>query len=210
IILDDGFQHMAVQRDLNLVLFHADTLAGNSRVFPGGDLREPIKALNRCDAFVLTYVCSRNRERAERFVALLHERFPDKPVFFSSQEVDGLVSRSPGSEFTHKSKMLTGKVFGFCAIGQPDSFRHTLMDLGLEVVGFKTYADHYAYKEEDINKITHQAMEKGASALVATEKDIVKLGYAGSDLPLYAIRSSVKIEAEFSTLISKVVEDRMA
>lgn len=204
LILDDGFQHLALKRDLDLVLFHADTLAGNSRVFPGGDLREPVKALQRCHAFVLTYVCPRNRERADRFAALLGERFPEKPVFFTSQSPEGLVHRSASGLLVPEDRPLSGKVYGFCAIAQPESFRRTLLDLGLEVVGFDSFIDHYAYREKDMSKICGRALEKGARALVVTEKDMVKLGSFTPELPLYALRSGVKVEQGFTNLIGRI------
>lgn len=86
LLLDDGFQHLSVRRDLDLVLFSGAKLAGNSRVFPGGDLREPVSALNRCHGFLLTGITETNRERCTQFSALLQQRFPEKPVFLSSYQ----------------------------------------------------------------------------------------------------------------------------
>ncbi len=71
LILDDGFQHIAVKRDIDIVLFDSTTLAGNSRVFPGGPLREPVSALKRCHAFLLTGESITNQERAQKFSNLL-------------------------------------------------------------------------------------------------------------------------------------------
>ncbi|MDH4317165.1 MAG: tetraacyldisaccharide 4'-kinase [Desulfobulbaceae bacterium] len=204
LILDDGFQHLALKRDLDLVLFHADTLAGNSRVFPGGDLREPVKALHRCHAFIITYVCPRNRERADRFATLLGERFPGKPIFFTSHSLEGLVHRSATGNLVPEEGPLSGKIYGFCAIAQPESFHQTLLDLDPEMVGFESFTDHYAYREKDISKICGRALEKGANALVVTEKDLVKLGDIASELPLYALRSGLKVERGFSNFIGRM------
>ena len=81
IILDDGFQHLKIARSIDLVLFDVDVFAGNSRVFPAGELREPVSALNRCHAFILTGMTNSNRERADRCAALLLKKFPQKPLF---------------------------------------------------------------------------------------------------------------------------------
>ena len=81
LLLDDGFQHLSVQRNLDIVLFDATALAGNSRVFPGGELREPVSALERCHVFLITGVSADNKSSAVKFQSLLNEKFPNKPVF---------------------------------------------------------------------------------------------------------------------------------
>ncbi|MBU1715214.1 MAG: tetraacyldisaccharide 4'-kinase [Proteobacteria bacterium] len=82
VLLDDGFQHMAIARDLDLVLFSAATLLGNGWVFPGGELREPQSALGRAHCFIITGVDDNNRPAALAFKKYLADRFSGKPVFF--------------------------------------------------------------------------------------------------------------------------------
>ncbi len=201
LVLDDGFQHMSVGRDLDLVLFNADHLAGNSRVFPGGDLREPVAALNRCHAFVLTSISSRNAERAGQFSALLEQKFPGKPVFMSRYLASSLVERSKNGEFLEILSESQFKIFAFCGIARPKSFKQTLEDFGLELCGMQSFTDHHAYLQADVDKIIIQAKEHGAQALVTTEKDLVKLKGLEFSLPLYAVRMKVELDDGFDQFV---------
>ncbi len=186
LLLDDGFQHLAVERDINLVLFSAESLAGNSRVFPGGDLREPVIALQRCDAFLLTGTTTANKERAERFAALLQSRFPDKPVFFSSY--------TPGEvrdEKENKSLPLTAlptPVFGFCGIARPEAFRQTLAEQGISLSGFTALKDHQHYTPRLLQQLQKEARASGARGMITTAKDMVKLKDCHFDLPLFSLQ----------------------
>jgi len=208
LVLDDGFQHMAMGRDLDLVLFNADYLAGNSRVFPGGDLREPVKALNRCHGFVLTGVCARNRSRAEQFAALLKQHFPAHPVFLGGYRAvsalclgrDGRVRSAPLDELNDR------KLFGFSGIALPENFRETLNGLGLAVSGFKGLVDHYQYDEKALRDIISQAQNHGADACITTEKDMVKLSaLQDSPMSVYALRMEVEFDSDFNEfLLSRI------
>jgi len=199
LILDDGFQHLSVYRDIDLVLFNADSLAGNSRVFPGGDLREPVSALNRCHCFVLTGTCARNRERAERFARLLAARFPGTPIFFASYEPSCFVRRSDERESgaTVTAMPNESPCLGFSGIARPEGFRQSLLEFGLEVADFSVFPDHYRYRNRDIADLVLRAQQCGAGALVTTEKDLVKLGGLAISLPLYALRMEVKLDEDF-------------
>ncbi len=204
LVLDDGFQHMALGRDLDLVLFNADYLAGNSRVFPGGDLREPVKALERCHGFVLTGICPRNRERAERFAELLRKLFPAHPVFMGGyRAVSALCRDAGGTVRTLPLDELNGmELFGFSGIALPGNFRETLSGLGLSVTGFRSFADHYRYDAATLEEIFSQAGHHGADACITTEKDMVKLSVIqDSPLPVYALRMAVEFDNDFKQFI---------
>ncbi len=198
LLLDDGFQHMALHRDLDLVLFNADNLAGNSRVFPGGELREPVSALNRCHCFVLTGTEAGNRERADRFAELLQTRFPGRPVFFTGYRpaavvelaADGRVSESTRVELARE------KCFAFCGIARPEAFARTLEKIPLEPVEFLGLPDHHGYRKTEVERLLARAERGGATALVTTEKDLVKLGGFDLPLPLYGIRMAVEPDPE--------------
>jgi tetraacyldisaccharide 4'-kinase len=187
LLLDDGFQHLAIRRDLDLVLFNADKLAGNSRVFPGGALREPVRALRRCHAFLLTGIDERNREQAERFRRLLEKKFPGRPVFFSEYRTAGLVrQKKEGERIPMRRDELAGKrCFAFCGIARPEGFRRTLAELGIEPVAFKALADHHSYTGKVVRQLITEAKKAGANFLLCTEKDLVKLCDFDLRLPLY-------------------------
>ena len=204
LVLDDGFQHMAMGRDLDLVLFNADFLAGNSTVFPGGDLREPVKALNRCHGFVMTGVCERNKERAERFSDLLHLHFPDHPVFMAGYRPASILYRESAGTIQVMPLVALNdlRLFGFSGIAHPQSFKETLGGLELIVNGFKSFADHYRYGRDDLKNIFQLARQQGANACITTEKDMVKLSAIGDTVfPLYALRMEVEFGNDFKEFL---------
>ena len=197
IILDDGFQHLAVKRDIDIVLFDSTALAGNSRVFPGGPLREPISALNRCHAFLLTGVNETNRERTQKFVTLLQERFPGKPVFLSSFNAYEL--HGPNGPVDRES--LQEKFFAFCGIANPARFAKSLAGYGVQFVGFQAFKDHTPYDQAMVARLCEKAVACGAEKLVTTEKDFVKLRNCNLSLPLYVLKVHHKFEPTFDTFL---------
>lgn len=203
LILDDGFQHLAVARDLDLVLFSAASLAGNSRVFPGGDLREPISALNRCSAFVITGITKELEERATKFKALLLQRFPDKPVFFASYEAKRAQSLTDKS--LHLPASLPTPLFAFCGIGQPLLFQKTLAAQQIELAGFMPLKDHQPFTPSLLKKINSRAKSCGAKALITTEKDLVKIREEQFTLPVFSLQMEVQPENELSTYLEEQI-----
>ena len=203
LILDDGFQHLAVQRDLDLCLFSAATLAGNSRVFPGGDLREPISALERCSAFLITGVTEELSRRATQFKELLQNRFPDKAVFFASYQPVSAQSLDDGT--IHSLESLPSPLFAFCGIGQPQLFQKTLADQEIELSGFLPLRDHQAFTPSLLKKIAKQAESSGAQGLITTEKDLVKIKKENFDLPCFALQMKVVPDEEFTLFINEQI-----
>jgi len=193
LLLDDGFQHLAINRNLDLVLFNADYLAGNSRVFPGGDLREPVKALNRCHGFILTGTNDHNTERAGKFAELLQEKFPGRPVFNSRYRVAGLVRQEKGGGRVEVDREVLDeqRCYGFCGIARPESFRQTLEEFAIEPVGFQALADHHSYHNKEVRQLLNRAEKKSADCLLCTEKDLGKLCNHTLGLPLYALTMEV-------------------
>lgn len=212
LILDDGFQHLPVVRDVNLVLFNTDRLAGNSRVFPGGDLREPVAALRRTTGFVMTGVHEGNRERAHRFGDLLQAKFPRIPVFFAGYQVETLVSvQASGSILPIDRITVAGqKAFGFCGIAHPTSFRTTVSNHGLDLAGFHAFSDHQQYPGSIVNRLVGEAQSAGADYLLTTEKDLVKLAHQAGQLPLplYGLRMQVEADPHFTEGVLAAVRSR--
>jgi tetraacyldisaccharide 4'-kinase len=202
LILDDGFQHISIARDIDLVLFNATTLAGNSRVFPGGELREPISALLRCSAFLLTGITDSNRIRAERFAELLQQRFPGKQVFTSSLEAvvpEPLqADRRPGEQFI--------PAYAFCAIAHPGRFFSTLASLDIPVIGRHAFRDHHRYSQHEIDAICQSAVRAGAKSLITTEKDRVKLENLHISLPLLTLKTSFATSNAFPEYLGTCIQ----
>lgn len=149
IILDDGFQHWHLHRDVDIVAV-GPTGLGNGFVLPAGPLREPEKSLARAD-----------------LVVSLKEQGYQTILTHNTQVERGLDS-------TDVAPLLGRDVFAFCGIGHPQQFYKQLAEADLKLVGRKTYPDHYPYTESDLKQLMQKAGHLGAQ-LVTTEKDAVKL-----------------------------------
>lgn len=190
IIMDDGFQHLRLVRNLDLVLFDTDHFAGSSRVFPGGELREPVSALQRCDAFVLTGVTDSNLDRADKCEEVLLNRFEGKPVFRASPVYTEFVRYVifPSSINTSVVALpeIPPKLLAFSGIAQADRFYKMIEQQGIVLTGTKTFADHHSYQRNDIDDLLRLASKSGANGFITTEKDMIKLSYMHqTPLPFY-------------------------
>lgn len=171
-ILDDGFQHLRLQRDLDLVLLDATSPFGNMRLLPAGPLREPVDHLQRADGFILT--------RAGRGTSLimmnyLKRKFGGKPVFQSEHVPERLVL--PNLGHAHSPDFIRGKrVVAFAGIAKPDGFRETLLTLGAQVALFRAFRDHHRFAQAELQELVAERQKLGADLLVTTEKDYVRLG----------------------------------
>ena len=200
IVMDDGFQHLAVSRDLDLVLFSAGTLLGNGRVFPGGELREPLSALGRAHGFVITGVDRGNRAKVEDFQRRLQEAFPETPVFTGEYLPAGIWHSRQGKACTF-AEAREIPVFAFAGIANPDSFRQTLRQEGFFLAGFKEFKDHYGYTAQDVAALVAAALAQGAKALLTTEKDFVKLRPFFGEFPLLALTIELRMGHGFDLFI---------
>jgi tetraacyldisaccharide 4'-kinase len=196
LILDDGFQHLSVIRDVDLVLFNATTLAGNNRVFPGGNLREPFSALSRAHAFILTGISDKLSPQIMQFNSFLQDNFPERPVFFSTYIPSECQEKDNAAPISLDE--LPTPLYGFCGIAQPSLFRSTLEDCGLRLNGFTALKDHQIYSPQLLQQMSDAAKLSGARALITTEKDLVKLRSFSSSLPLFSLSMRVEIQNPFS------------
>ncbi|MCK5404932.1 MAG: tetraacyldisaccharide 4'-kinase, partial [Desulfobulbaceae bacterium] len=205
LILDDGFQHLAMRRDLDIVLFNARNYLGNGRVFPGGELREPLSALKRADVFVISGVNDKNMKRATQFRRKLHADFPDKPVFMGRyQPICLLHSQRKGGIEIDKARRLP--LYGFCGLADPSSFKQTLKSEKFKIVGFKEFADHHAYSSSDVKELAKAAKARKAKALITTEKDFVKLKPFAKDIPILILKVEFLLDEEFDLYLRTHVQ----
>ncbi len=176
IVLDDGFQHMRLARDLDIVLLPADSPPGGKRVFPGGELREPLSALKRASCIVLTRAEGIQAHVLEDTAKELSRHLGDIPVFASRNRVSKIWSMK--EERTVPASSL-GKndlaVYAFCGLAAPGRFLRTLGSLGARVTGYSWFRDHHGYCRKDLEDLCERARSTGARALVTTAKDAVKL-----------------------------------
>jgi tetraacyldisaccharide 4'-kinase len=173
IVLDDGFQHMALFRDIDLVLLPAVNFFGTQWVFPGGDLREPVSALSRATAILLTRAEALSFADQEIGRRELQAMVPGRPVFLSETRATRFLSMKGEVEATDA---LAGEpLFAVCALAGPEFFFSILEELEMDLRGKVAFPDHYLYKRDVLSKLMAQAGKQGAKALVITHKDRVKI-----------------------------------
>ncbi len=192
IVLDDGYQHLALKRDLNILLMDASKPFGNGHTLPLGYLREPAAAAGRSDIIVLT--------RSGH----------------SGQKPAGLPTGVPVARAAYRPSLLfyiwDSRVVGFdelsgrsvmpvAAIADPASFPLILKGLNAKILKGKFYPDHHLYTSGDVSEIAAAALERGADFVIVTEKDAVKLAAFGpAAIPFLALGVKMEI-TEGSSLI---------
>lgn len=170
LILDDGFQHRRIARNIDIVLLDSANPYGNGYMLPAGPLREPLVALRRADMIVVTDSFG----DAGQMSASLPGIPAGMPIFRAARRPRGL--RRGGTEQSVPLDSLQGaRICAFSGIGAPESFRQTLTGLGADVVRFLSFPDHYEYDMEDLKRIQQESARAGASLIVTTEKDGVRL-----------------------------------
>jgi len=185
VILDDGFQHLPLKRDLNLLLIDSSSPFGNGYVFPRGVLREPLKELCRADAFILTKV--QDHANIKNLKDNLKKKLVAHPIF-ETDYTPGEV-RVAGSLGVLPYGHLRGKkILAFCGLAKPESFQKTLLGLEAKIVGVEAFPDHHWYVQEDVEKLWQRAAKLNVEALVTTEKDMVRLKDCSlGPLPLWVL-----------------------
>jgi tetraacyldisaccharide 4'-kinase len=179
-ILDDGFQHLALNRDLDIVLIDSESAFGNGHLLPWGPLRESMDQLARADIIVLTRF--RTQDAAKSTMDLLNEKFPEIPVCYADHEPENVIF--PQINESHAPDFLEGKrVLAFAGLARPEVFRETLIRLGTDLVYFRGFRDHYRFKPNEIQKLIHMRERLGAQYLVTTEKDWVRIAALAQKCP---------------------------
>lgn len=198
-VLDDGFQHLRLHRDLDVVTIDATNPWGGERLLPLGRLREPLASLSRADCIVLTR--TEQVDRLEEIQGRLRE-FVDCPQYLSRMSPAGL---SPvfGGAFENP-------VFAFCGIGNPSAFLTQLRQAGYDVVKNRVFADHHDYNQEEIDRLTREASEARARSLITTAKDAVKLHSFKFSMPCssFDIRLEIKDEERFCEFVRASMTNR--
>jgi tetraacyldisaccharide 4'-kinase len=190
LVLDDGFQHRRLARDLDIVLIDATNPWGFGYMFPRGALREPVGSLKRAHAVMITRadrVMPDELEAIKRRVCRVKE-LPISATVHAPVELLSEGKSAPVDELRGKP------VAAFCGIGNPEAFRRTLEDLGAEVRDFRTYPDHHGYTREDVEELCRWADQQPVDAVMATtQKDFVKLRLAEmAGRPLWAVRIGLR------------------
>jgi tetraacyldisaccharide 4'-kinase len=181
IVLDDAFQHLRLQRDMDLVLLDCTRPFGNSRLLPRGKLREPVEALTRATACILTRSPSGADEVTAESVGAIKSLVPRIPIFTSSHDPYLYIvkrgAQTPLHEITNflsphqLEEIKQQKVFAFSGIARNNDFRRTVEKSGFKTRGFCEFSDHHRYSRNDLDRIVRTAQKAGADCLITTEKD---------------------------------------
>ncbi len=211
LVLDDGFQHRRLARDLDLVLVDALDPWGSDRLLPRGLLREPRSALRRADAVILTRADLCLPEQKARLIDDIRRFGPDEPPIEAAFRPTGLINAAEEQAAVDS----LAAVAAFCGIGNPDGFCRTLADAGPKhVTAFRAFRDHHHYSPADLDDLARWATEHNAAALVTTQKDLVKIPQTRlGELPLWAltVRAQFTAGAErFSALLQDLVISKSA
>lgn len=198
LVLDDGFQHRRLARNLDVVLIDATCPWGHGYLFPRGLLRESPRSLRRAGVIVVTRCDQATAEQRAAINKSIARLAPGVPM---AEATHGPVELIAGDGTIEPlTELCERPVSAFCGIGNPQAFRRTLTDLGADLSDFRPYPDHHGYTREDINDLRRWAGEQPSDALIATtQKDLVKICLTHlAERPLRAVRISMQPFAEGS------------
>ncbi len=178
LILDDGFQHRRLARQLDIVVIDATCPFGYGRLLPAGLLREPATALARAHAAVISrsdlVPPDQVTALTDKVASLLNPTAQtNKPVAHAQHKPTHLLT--PDGQHLTLDQLHNTPVAAFCGIGNPQAFFATLEKLGAKLVTKKVFTDHHPYTEADITQLASWARQSRAALVITTEKDYVKL-----------------------------------
>jgi len=166
-VLDDGFSHLALARDIDLVILDSTVDLRREALLPAGRRREPCEALARADLVVLTRTEIADPAPLE---ARIRDANPHVRVFHSRTKLCRLVEVWSGAAQAPDA-LKEKPVYAFCGIGNPGAFLSNLQGWGFPIAGFESFRDHHVYRDAELRQLSARARESGAGALVTTEKD---------------------------------------
>lgn len=195
LVLDDAYQHLALARDLNILLIDATDTFGGFEMAPFGRLREPLYGIKRADAVIVTRADRAFDQGQTEAIIKLH--CGDKvPIMYFYSAVTEMQHLATGRRYDIKE--FTGwNVAVACGIANPRAFAEDMLQIGMNIVSESFFSDHHAFTQQDVDQITRAARKAGADAIVTTAKDAVrleKLDYG--DVPFYAANIQLKSDDE--------------
>jgi tetraacyldisaccharide 4'-kinase len=196
-VLDDGFQHQAAKRDLDIVLLDATNPFGNSKTLPFGILREPLENLKRADLIIVTRANLIDKSQISNLKSQISNLNPTCPIITAENKISNLVELKDFLTLANpKSQIPNLKSLAFCALGNPDNFFEQLSLENFDLAATKKFPDHHRYAQADIEKLETEARQKGAEILLTTAKDAVKLKNLKFDLPCFVVESRLVFDDE--------------
>lgn len=174
LLLDDGFQHLRLARNLDVVTIDALNPFGYEHIVPRGMLREPLESLKRADMIMLTHTDQCGQDKIVVTISRLREIAGQIPIVETIHKPMCLEALK-GDETKDIIWLQGKKVFAFCAIGNPVSFRKSIESLGAKLLGFRVFPDHHVYTSSELRALNAEAQRVRPDAILITQKDKVKM-----------------------------------
>jgi tetraacyldisaccharide 4'-kinase len=196
-LLDDGFQHLALARDVDIVMLDGTRKLKNEWLLPSGSLREPIAACRRADILVVT----RKSERPDIEASDSHTF----SIFYAQTRLLGFQRFGEPGELRYVSELGPGPFFGFFGIGNPNAFFADLLHWHVALAGKQRFRDHHRYSANDLDRLKNEALRAGAIAFVTTEKDACNIAdgkVAGLPIYIAVIDLVLSSESEFDAALA--------
>jgi len=191
LILDDGFQHKKLIKDIDIVMIDAQDPFGNEKLIPAGKLREPIGSIKMADILVLNRAKQAGDKRG--LISKLREHNFYAHIIETEYMVEKIYNLKD-ENFILPTEIKDKKILGFCGIGNPLGFKRTLKDLEVKITDFIVFPDHHIYKNKDVQRIQKQALDKESELILTTEKDKIRLPVLKDfKVPIYIIKTESKI-----------------
>lgn len=217
-VLDDGFQHRRLARDLDIVLIDATNPFGYDHVLPRGMLRESLAGLARVHVVILTRVDLAPAASIEEIESAIRSSNRMVPILRSIHRMDEVRCRTdamPNCPTHGALDVLRDKrVWAFCGIGNPEAFENGLRRAGVELAGSTHFADHHPYEVSDLESLVSNARAADAALLLTTEKDFVKLRdlpqLLALSMPIYTVGVRIELNEVDTTILRTQIQKLMA
>ncbi len=190
-VLDDGFQHVELERDIDMITLDGQQDPRELKPLPAGPLREPVDALKRADIVLINHVNADGSHEID--LDWLRSLCPEAPIVTARLEPSGIYECRTGN-LIDREEIESIPLYAFSGICNPESFHLTLREQGFQIKDHRAFPDHYRYKARDIQLLNREARSIGAKGFITTEKDSVRIcGDRLPELPLYYVEVSLRI-----------------
>ncbi len=202
LILDDGFQHLKLRRDINLVVIDSTNPFGNGKLLPAGTLREPLSSLKRADIFVLTK--TDQISDLKEVINTLRRYNSKAPIVESIYRIRS-VERLSDDLSVDPKELENKRAYAFSGIGNPASFENSLRQLKINILRHRVYSDHFSYRPKDLLSLIEEAKNLGVDFIITTEKDSVRIPKVNrQEIPIYVFKVDLKIISGEEILLNKI------
>ncbi len=201
-LLDDGFQHLQLARNLDIVMLDGSRQLESEWLLPAGSLREPVAACRRADIFVVTRKSEKPVIKGGDAVVV--------PIFYAQTRLIGFQKFGPLAETKDRSYLGPGPFLAFCGIGNPSAFFDDLSRWQVPVMEKKVFPDHHKYSSMELDQLQSRSIACGAAGLITTEKDAENLPVSDVRLPIWiaVIELAFNVERELLAAIDSKLAAR--